>query len=176
MRSAIPFTLFDPFVRGLHAVLGRFGWIGWWYRPGKVRANEHDSTSDLSEVSHCRGEIVNLPSLAERIAARSQDGSARDIRIDVDVAPDALVVGSYSTLHTLVEALLMEALESTQPGGHITICGEVSDGEVTLRCLSRGVGAIGESQFVVQLPVASYGFARSESAGPMARSECHWKG
>lgn len=93
----------------------------------------------MSPTNH-GDDLVNLPGAVEQIAARFEAGTtARAVRLFVDVAPDALVIGDSLGLRRTLEMLVENVLEKTANGGCVTICGTESHGTVTLTIASHGM-------------------------------------
>jgi K+-sensing histidine kinase KdpD len=77
--------------------------------------------------------LVNLPLLADQVAAEYEDSADQKfVRIKLDVAPDALVIGNSSEFRRVLAHLLAAAVENAPRGSIVSIVGEMSRGVVTL--------------------------------------------
>ena len=85
-------------------------------------------------------DLVNLPELAERIANSYGEAAKRKaVKVIVNIAPDALVVGDSGALHEMIRQLIVSALQGAPHGGRVTVCGAVSDGIVELCFSTNGL-------------------------------------
>ena len=79
------------------------------------------------------GDLVNLPCVAEQIAAHYEEmADEKAVRIFVEIAPDALIIGDVADLHRAIAQLVLDALGRAPCGGRVLIFGETSGGMVTL--------------------------------------------
>jgi hypothetical protein len=122
---------FEPFIHGADAMLRRVERL-----VGVTPATGADAAAPPRAWM-----LVNLPGVAEQIAASYEaEAEARSVRLLVDLAPDALVIGDSTDLHRMVDHLVASALEGAPDGGWHIISGMVLDGVVTLTFRSSGAG------------------------------------
>ena len=88
-------------------------------------------------------ELVNLPYVAEQVASYYEEmAMEKEVRILVEVASDALIIGNLDELRRALAQLVLNTVEVTPCGRRITISGEASRGVITLtvcNCRPRGV-------------------------------------
>lgn len=85
-----------------------------------------------SPARHHR-DLVNLPAIAEQLAARyAETADERAVRILVNVAPDALLIGDGASIHWVLAQLVAIAVDDAPYGGRVMISGAVSNGVITI--------------------------------------------
>jgi signal transduction histidine kinase len=76
-------------------------------------------------------EWVNIPAIAEELAAKHAAAAEdKGVGLEVDVEPDALVIGDRAELRRVFEQLLVSALEKTPGGGRIKVSAKACMGTV----------------------------------------------
>jgi signal transduction histidine kinase len=79
--------------------------------------------------------------LGERLAARKQAAQARQVTMQLDVAPD---VGSVAldprALRRMVDVLLDNAIEFNREGGSVTVSARRDGGELSIAVADTGIG------------------------------------
>jgi signal transduction histidine kinase len=120
-------------------------------------ANHHPKKvmlGDESAAASQPAELVNLPAIAEQIAAHlEREAASRMIQVEIDLAPDALVMSDYEGVHDIIHALFSEALKRTPTGGSLTLSGSVRGGSVLLQFASNGSGTH-EASLDLRLPIS----------------------